>query len=124
MNSKEINAKEFNVDWDWLSRIWEIDDDDVRRVAIARYVIFLTFVKARREDIADVSELRIEKEWEKEIVEMQIDAKFDNWDDLENAKEIYFLFSFLLIKMSSKNVETSLEISSLSESHSEVIARS
>ena len=53
---------------------------------------------------------------------MQIDAKFDNWGDLEDAEEIFLLFSFLLIKMPSKNAETSLEIPSLSESHSEVIA--
>ena len=55
---------------------------------------------------------------------MQIDAKFDNWKDFENAKEICLLFLFLLIKMSSKNAETSLEISSLSEGHSEIIAMS
>ena len=55
---------------------------------------------------------------------MQIDAKFDNWEDLENAKEICLLFSFLLIKMSLKNAEMFLEISNLSESHSEVLARS
>ena len=83
-------------------------------------MIFLTLVKTRREDIANV---KIERRWWKEIVEMQIDAKFDNWDDLENAEETCLLFSFLLIKMSSKNVETSLKISSLSESHSEIIAR-
>ena len=62
INSKKINAKKFNVDWNWLSRIWEIDDDDARRVAIARYVVFLIFVKARREDIADVSELKEDDE--------------------------------------------------------------
>ena len=55
---------------------------------------------------------------------MQIDAKFDNWDDLEDAEEICLLFSFFLIKMSSKNAETLLEISSLSKSHSEIIAMS
>ena len=61
--SKKIDAmKEFSVDWDWLSRIWEVDDDDIRRVAIARYVIFLILVKARREDIADVNELREDDE--------------------------------------------------------------
>ena len=55
---------------------------------------------------------------------MQIDAKFDNWDDLENAEEICLLSSFYVITMPSKNAETSLEIPSLSENHSEVIARS
>ena len=66
---------------------------------------------------------KVKKEW-KEIVEMQNNAKFDNWEDFEIAKEICLLFSFSLIKISLKNVETFFEISSLFKSYSEILARS
>ena len=117
--SKEIDAmKRFNVDWDWLSRIWEVDNDDICRAAIARYMIFLILVKTRREDIANVNESKENDE------KKSSKCKLIRNLTIEKILRMQKRFVFYSYSLSSKCLLKTLRLLSKSRSSLRVIARS